>query len=568
MIALALICTGLLCGELPQRDSRAAGIRGLVLDDGRWISPDEVLGRDRQDARLSGLLAEYHARRSNTPGTADGQRALAHWCDRAGLEAEAVAHFTAVTRLAPDDAEARRRLGYRRIRGRWMTNAEVAAESSEADAQALADREWGPKIATWRRWLNEPEHRDEAIRGLTGIRDPRAVPALRRSFGDRGSWEQAWAIKVLGRVDSPRSSQILAELSVFGADEAVRLAARRPLVRRDPRTFVGMLINWLRDPIRYEVGPASGPSGVGTLRVEGESSIVERSYTATASNSPVGPRTDQVTILGSDGRPDRLNRTIAPADPVLDDARRAVRDRQREDTRTIDRSNVSIELTNARVEQTLEAVTGIDLGQSRETWAAWWTSELGYSYESPKPPAKPVVSEDVQVIYAPRPPVATFGRSPHSCFAAGTTVLSRTGPRPIERLEVGDQVLSQDPKTGVLGFRPILAVFHNKPAATLRVTLRDETIVATPIHRFWRAGEGWTMARDLRPGDRVRLLGGLSEVVSVARDEVQPVYNLEVAGGHSFFVGKSRALVHDNSLVAPTTVPFDAGIAVAKGPAR
>ena len=76
------------------------------------------------------------------------------------------------------------------------------------------------------------------------------------------------------------------------------------------------------------------------------------------------------------------------------------------------------------------------------------------------------------------------------------------------------------------------------------------------------------MARDLGPGDRVRLLGGLSEVVSIARDEVQPVYNLEVAGGHSFFVGKSRALVHDNSLVAPTSEPFDAGVAVAKGPVR
>jgi hypothetical protein len=133
---------------------------------------------------------------------------------------------------------------------------------------------------------------------------------------------------------------------------------------------------------------------------------------------------------------------------------------------------------------------------------------------------------------------------------------------------VGDQVLSQDPTTGVLGFLPILAVFQNRPASTLRVALRDETIVATPIHRFWRAGEGWTMARDLRPGDRVRVLGGLSEVASIGRDEVQPVFNLEVAGGHSFFVGKTRALVHDNSLVVPTSEPFDAGIAVANGAVR
>ena len=132
------------------------------------------------------------------------------------------------------------------------------------------------------------------------------------------------------------------------------------------------------------------------------------------------------------------------------------------------------------------------------------------------------------------------------------------GVRPIEDLRVGDQVLTQIPTSGQLSFRPILTIFHNKPTATLRVELEDETIVATGIHRFWKAGEGWTMARDLQTGDRVRTLGVPSEVVKVVRDQVQPVYNLEVADGHSFFVGQCRALVHDNSLVIPTTAPFDA----------
>ena len=168
---------------------------------------------------------------------------------------------------------------------------------------------------------------------------------------------------------------------------------------------------------------------------------------------------------------------------------------------------------------------------------------------------------------APRPP-AVIGAARHACFAAGTPVLTRSGPRPIETLSVGDQVVSQDPASGEVAFRPILAVFHNPPAATLKVDTATDSIVATPIHRFWKAGEGWTMARDLRPGDRVRALGDVAEVVAVARDQVQPVFNLEVAGGHSFFVGRGRALVHDNSLVSPTTIPFDAGPASARGPVR
>jgi hypothetical protein len=37
------------------------------------------------------------------------------------------------------------------------------------------------------------------------------------------------------------------------------------------------------------------------------------------------------------------------------------------------------------------------------------------------------------------------------------------------------------------------------------------------------------------------------------------VFNLEVDGGQSFFVGGPGVLVHDNSLVQPVSAPFDAG---------
>jgi len=550
-IGLALVGPPLSPGPVGARD---AGLRGLIHDQGRWVSPEEVAGRDRDDPHLSALLAAYAERRSNAKGDVQGQRDLARWADRSGLKAEAVAHFTAVTRLEPDDAEARRRLGYRRQGGRWVTASEVAAESAEADAQVRADREWGPKFATWRRRLTEPDQRAEAVRGLAQIRDPRAVPTLRRSFGDRVAWEQAWAVKVLGQIDSPGSSSALAELSVFGLDEPIRLSALRHLLRRDPRPFTGMVINWLRDPIRYQVLAARGPDTVAGLRVEGEAAIVERTYSATP-NTATAP-------------PSRAN----PAGSAGLEGQQAVRTRQRADIREIDRSNVSIELTNARIERTLQSVTGVDLGQDRPAWAGWWTGELGYSYQSPPQTPKPIVNEEVRVAYTPLPPIVTVraavGSSHHACFGAGTPVLARSGPRPIEELRVGDQVLSQDPTSGELGFRPIVAIFHNPPAATLRVDLGGEPVVATPIHRFWLAARGWTMARDLRPGDQVRSLGGLSEVVAVNRDQVQPVFNLEVAGGHSFFVGRHRALVHDNSLVAPTTEPFDAAVRVAHGSGR
>jgi hypothetical protein len=82
--------------------------------------------------------------------------------------------------------------------------------------------------------------------------------------------------------------------------------------------------------------------------------------------------------------------------------------------------------------------------------------------------------------------------------------------------------------------------------------------VATTIHRFWKAGQGWVMTRNLKPGDTLRTLGGLSRVDAVASDAVQPVYNLQVAEGHSYFVGSAGMLVHDNSTVEPVAAPFDA----------
>jgi hypothetical protein len=105
---------------------------------------------------------------------------------------------------------------------------------------------------------------------------------------------------------------------------------------------------------------------------------------------------------------------------------------------------------------------------------------------------------------------------------------------------------------------PVLAVYHNPPNATMRVGLGEDSIVATGIHRFWKSGRGWTMARELKPGDTLRVLGGTSVVASVETDSVQPVFNLEVAGRGSFFVGSAGALVHDNSLVQPVPEPFDA----------
>jgi tetratricopeptide (TPR) repeat protein len=235
------------------------------------------------------------------------------------------------------------------------------------------------------------------------------------------------------------------------------------------------------------------------------------------------------------------------------------------DAQAIDDYNAAIQANNTQIRQVLSDSTGVDAGQDRTAWQKWLIDLFGYaaapagsSYE------KPTVVEEVPLAYQPQAAPAVIDQPVqtilvrHSCFGAGTHVRTIDGLHPIESLRIGDQVLTQNPKTGALKYQPVLTVFHNPPNATLRIELDNDSIVLTGIHRLWKAGQGWVMARELKAGDTLRTLGGTVAIKSVGEERKQPVFNLQVADGESFFVGPSGVLAHDNSLINPTPDPFDA----------
>lgn len=236
------------------------------------------------------------------------------------------------------------------------------------------------------------------------------------------------------------------------------------------------------------------------------------------------------------------------------------------DVASIKQYNAPIVQLNDRVVSILRNVAGGDLGEDPENWKKWAIDLRGYAYVPQKASQEtPTITEQVPLDFQPQAaPIIANGvpigavRLGHSCFGSGTPVSTLAGSRPIESLLTGDQVLAQDTTTGRLSYQPIVAVFHNPPNQTLRVDLGDESIVVTGIHRFWKAGRGWTMARELKPGDTVRTLDGRATVRSVSTNQIQPVFNLQVAEGQSFFVGRAGTLVHDNSLIETVTDPFDA----------
>jgi hypothetical protein len=222
------------------------------------------------------------------------------------------------------------------------------------------------------------------------------------------------------------------------------------------------------------------------------------------------------------------------------------------DIAAVEARNRSIHESNSRLLPILTSISGVDLGEDRESWSKWYIDQQGYS-TLPSTSTKPTFVQQ-----APFDSPIWYGLRTVSCFGAGTLVHSLFGPRPIEEIRVGDRLLSRDTESGALSYQPVLVVHHNPPSKTLRITLADEVIVSSTFHRFWHAGRGWAMARDLQPGDTLRTLNGLARVVAVEEDQVQPVFNLDVARNRTFFVGQGATLVHDNSVPSLRAGHFDA----------
>jgi hypothetical protein len=72
-----------------------------------------------------------------------------------------------------------------------------------------------------------------------------------------------------------------------------------------------------------------------------------------------------------------------------------------------------------------------------------------------------------------------------SCFAAGTPVWTVEGPRPVERIAIGDLVLSQNVETGELAYKPVLRTTIGQPVELVAVKAGEDTIQCTGGHAFW-----------------------------------------------------------------------------------
>ena len=141
-----------------------------------------------------------------------------------------------------------------------------------------------------------------------------------------------------------------------------------------------------------------------------------------------------------------------------------------------------------------------------------------------------------------------FGTS--YCFVAGTLVTTEDGQEPIEEIEVGDKVLSEDETTGEVAVKTVTETYINETDELIHIGVNGETISATPSHPFYVDKLGWTLARSLKAGDVLVLSNGELVTVEWVQHEILEnpikVYNFEVEDFHTYFVGECGVLVHND----------------------
>lgn len=128
------------------------------------------------------------------------------------------------------------------------------------------------------------------------------------------------------------------------------------------------------------------------------------------------------------------------------------------------------------------------------------------------------------------------------CFRAGTNVLQEHGKTtPIDKLSIGDSVLSFT-ATGEIQLSKVIAVHaHRSPEPLIRVTFWNGYIDITPNHWVLNQYGSFVEVAKLTTEDAfVDGMGHLRPIISMESIEPEPVWNLTVEPNHTFIANGIR----------------------------
>ncbi len=499
---------------------------GYVREGEQWVKYDEVTKRSVQDA----ALAEYRQVRDKSPTTCEGQVAVARWCGTHGLADQKRAHATAALELEPENADARQLLGHRRTNGVWLSPKDMDQARKQLARSAADLGKWGPTLKPLVRRLaqaDKPEY-DRAVKLLLAIDDPAAIPAMESILASASKDAALCVAHALSRMTtSHEAAAALARLAVLSPELDVREAATAAIQKRSLNHYVPVLLSGMSTPIIAKAELYTSAQGRllyrQTFEREGqyfsEKAVVETEY--------------------RDQLPTSRGGTIAPGSNLEARINRDVANRKDNITQAVAAQNANIALLNQRICETLARTTGHELENPLESWWDWWNSHNEVYLVGSKPVRE---TYGRQQVIAPPPP------SMRDCLVAGTVVWTNTGLVPIEQVRVGDRVLSQEPDSGGIAYKPVLRTTVRPAGQVVRIVTDQGFLQCSGGHPFWISGQGWVKARDIREGSFFHTIRGAVPVLSVSLAGSEETYNLIVADFHSYFVTEALILSHDNTI--------------------
>ena len=405
--------------------------------------------------------------------------------------------------LDPTNKEAFKKLGLVRQNGQIFTLAQFTAlQIATVNSKANSIR-WTPHLQQLRRrFETTPSERDDVLNKIRGIREAEAIPSMEYVFGKADRQIAAGAVDALKAMSSQQSTESLLRFVIFSEDKSIRDAALDGLRYRSRDSYLPLIISALKAPVQVEFNVL--------MLIDGNLSQ------ARCVEFQEGPVVDQVAV-----------RYMAPA-PTLN----TVDARRRQDVLAeVDHINAVNNTRNERLFGVLASISG-EQHQEASEWWNWWFNEMEYQ----------PIEKETSVTYRA------------SCFVRGTPVWTSTGPMAIEKIKPGETVLSQDPQTGELAYKAVLATTYRPPSSLVEVKLGTSTIRGTRGHPYWVSGEGWRMAKQLKAGQMLHTVNGPARIESAQPTDEEECFNLIVADFNTYFVGDAKVLVHDNTLRGPNTI--------------
>ncbi len=554
---------------------------GQILFNGEWKAVDAIGRHVSRDPRWQ----QYRERVESSVDSLDSHAEIARWCASQHLQLEEQWHWFNVLRHDASHREAQGKLGLRPFRGDLLTVEQIAEfEASEK----LAESEFKRYAKLLKSAMREAERtqgleRSAALKQISSISDPAAIQAIvevvladakyeKRIFSKLGKTKgeqlmrqmQLAAIGALSSIPDHAATMRLVEVGLYASDLQVRTESGRALKDREPTSFMPMLMAGLAAPIELSFTVNTLPNGQITVfeDLTEAGPLVNRKHTRTSTflTQHVNYHTHDTTE-----RADRFTygktRRSSGISGVWSDQWRDMANATAQITNTQDRvelENAMRKERNARIEQVMGLASGKELGEDPQEWWADWKA---YN-EISTPEFLPVNETEENYNYKQVTETATYSQTlpvleqrpqvRHSCFVAGTPVWTQAGPVAIEKVQIGDFVLSQNPHTGELSYRPVIQTMITPQSPTLEFGVNEETIVTTRGHRFWIPDKGWQMAKFVKVGDPLFSASGNLDLQSATEGAEADVFNLSVGEFHTYFVGSNRVLVHDNTCPEPT----------------